>query len=179
MPIKTTKTNSTKNKVQHENTKNTKPYQGSKVVSTDALEKAARCLGVTPEGLEQRLTTRSITVRSNTMIKPLTLQDALANRDSIAKALYNALFLWIVRRINQESNPGESNKVSWIGTLDVFGFEIFEQNSLEQFCINFANERLQSFFNFHVLKAEQDLYRREALLWTPVDLPENQGVAML
>ena len=67
-----------------------------------------------------------------------------------------------------------SDRMLWIGTLDVFGFEIFEHNCFEQFCINFCNERLQQYFNYHVLKAEQDLYLKESLLWDPVDLPDNQ-----
>eukprot|EP00462_Mataza_sp_D1_P023181 CAMPEP_0175129322 /NCGR_PEP_ID=MMETSP0087-20121206/5405_1 /TAXON_ID=136419 /ORGANISM="Unknown Unknown, Strain D1" /LENGTH=1956 /DNA_ID=CAMNT_0016411453 /DNA_START=136 /DNA_END=6006 /DNA_ORIENTATION=+ len=142
------------------------------------LKKAAKLFQVDPANLAQRLTHRNIRIRNEakTIVKPLNAEDAEDNRDSIAKALYDGLFLWIVNRINKESNPSEKTENSWIGTLDVFGFEIFENNSFEQFCINFANERLQQFFNYHVLKAEQELYRREALLWTPVDLPENQDV---
>jgi myosin-6 len=88
--------------------------------------------------------------------------------------VYNGLFRWVVNRINDTSNAKEGPGVLWIGILDVFGFEIFEHNSFEQFCINFCNERLQQYFNEHVLKAEQDLYKREALLWDPIDLPDNQ-----
>ncbi len=103
------------------------------------------------------------------------MEDAVSNRDAMAKGLYNGVFRWVVAQVNRTSCPSKSIQgLTWIGILDVFGFEIFQHNSFEQLCINFANERLQNFFNFHVLKAEQDLYRREALLWTPIDLPDNQ-----
>lgn len=145
----------------------------------EALETVSRLLQVDAEKLATRLTTRTITLRNQTIVKPLTREAAESNRDSIAKALFNGVFLWIVERINKESSSAMTEQTSWIGTLDVFGFEIFENNSFEQFCINFANERLQQFFNYHVLKMEQDLYRKEALIWTPIDLPENQDVIEL
>lgn len=146
------------------------------ISNPESLETVSRLLRVDGEKLATRLTTRTITLRNQTIVKPLTREAAESNRDSIAKALFNGLFLWIVERINKESSSPLTEQTNWIGTLDVFGFEIFENNSFEQFCINFANERLQQFFNYHVLKMEQDLYRKEALIWTPIDLPENQDV---
>jgi chromosome segregation ATPase len=149
----------------------------SKIKNEEQLKKTARVLGVDVEGLRKRLLTRNITVENKVISKPLSAELAMANRDSIAKGLYDGLFLWVVKRINSVSGAKASETTTaWIGTLDIFGFEIFENNSFEQFCINFANERLQSFFNYHVLKTEQELYRREALLWTPLDLPDNQPV---
>jgi myosin heavy subunit len=71
-------------------------------------------------------------------------------------------------------STAEDSSLSWVGILDVFGFECFIFNSLEQFCINFANERLQQHFNAHVLLSEQEEYIREAIFWTPVDVVNNQ-----
>ena len=85
--------------------------------------------------------------------------DAALARDALAKALYKYLFDFLVEKINLKlTKPGQFN---FIGVLDIFGFESFEHNSFEQLCINFANEKLQTFFNHNVLEEEQAEYVRE------------------
>jgi len=149
--------------------------EGSDIANPDQLKQTAAMFDLEEKDFALRLQTRSVPLPGGKIIvKPLNEPDAVFNRDSVARNIYNGLFRWIVWRINEKSNTGEKDGISWIGILDVFGFEIFENNSFEQFCINFANERLQQYFNEHVLKAEQDLYKKEALLWDPIDLPDNQ-----
>lgn len=77
---------------------------------------------------------------------PLSVAEAERNRDAMAKTLYERLFLWLIRRCNEalfDYDPFRESECLFIGILDVFGFEAFKRNSFEQFCINFANERLQ------------------------------------
>eukprot|EP00954_Amorphochlora_amoebiformis_P015098 1182965-Amorphochlora_amoeboformis.AAC.1 len=64
--------------------------------------------------------------------------------------------------------------ITWIGILDVFGFECFEYNSFEQFCINFTNETLQRYFNYNIMLSEQAEYQREGIFWKPIELPDNK-----
>jgi myosin heavy subunit len=149
--------------------------EGSDIATPEAAANSAQMFEVDLKEFQVRLQTRNMVLPGGqSLVKPLNEPDAIFNRDSMARNLYNGLFRWVVWRINQQSMASEGSGVTWIGILDVFGFEIFENNSFEQFCINFANERLQQYFNEHVLKAEQDLYKKEALLWDPIDLPDNQ-----
>jgi myosin-5 len=89
------------------------------------------------------------------------LVKAVYARDALAKYVYGQLFDWLVARINQ-SVPG-ADAQRFIGILDISGFEIFEVNSFEQFCINFANEKIQQYFNRQILQQEQEIYEAEGL----------------
>ncbi|VDM36765.1 unnamed protein product [Toxocara canis] len=103
---------------------------------------------------------------------PLKIHEAAAARDALAKAVYSKLFDSIVARINK-CIPFEDS-ISYIGVLDIAGFEFFTLNSFEQFCINYCNEKLQQFFNNRILKQEQELYEKEELHVPHIDYCDNQ-----
>ena len=63
-------------------------------------------------------------------------------RDALSKAVYARLFEWVVTRINATMKGSVMDSASFIGLLDVYGFESFAVNTFEQLCINFANEKL-------------------------------------
>ncbi|KAF3694929.1 Unconventional myosin-X Unconventional myosin-10 [Channa argus] len=96
---------------------------------------------------------------------------AVDSRDSVAMALYSQCFSWIIMRINQKIK-GKDNFKS-IGILDIFGFENFEVNRFEQFNINYANEKLQEYFNKHIFSLEQLEYNREGIHWEAIDWMDN------
>eukprot|EP00474_Spongospora_subterranea_P006514 CRZ06972.1 hypothetical protein [Spongospora subterranea] len=152
---------------------------GASEISTESVpsfENVALLLGLNDPELLQLLRKRLTTVRIKTptewIEKNLSIDDAVFNRDSIAKSLYSNLFRWIVDQVNKSLSSTQS--LPWIGILDVFGFESFQNNSFEQFCINFANEMLQQHFNQEILLSEQKEYAKEAILWTPINVPDNQ-----
>ena len=94
-------------------------------------------------------------------------------RDALVKCIYSNVFDWIVYQVNRALKT--NLKVhKFIGVLDIYGFETFETNSFEQFCINYANEKLQQQFNQHVFKLEQEEYVKEGIEWKMIDFYDNQ-----
>ncbi|GAA6088166.1 unconventional myosin-Ig isoform X1 [Tachysurus ichikawai] len=111
-------------------------------------------------------------------------QEASYGRDAFAKALYERLFGWIVGRINsvievKDYNPALHGKNTVIGVLDIYGFEIFDNNSFEQFCINYCNEKLQQLFIELILRQEQEEYHREGITWQHIEYFNNQIIVDL
>merc|ERR1719499_2092312 len=144
--------------------------------TTSHLEMCAKLFGIDAAGLQNRLTTTTLKVGRKAITKKIQFKNGAPNRDSIAKGAYENTFLYLARRINQElCNLDEDiDKLLFIGVLDVFGFENFKYNSLEQFCINFTNEKLQEFFNYHIIAAEQEEYIRESVVWTEIEVPSSK-----
>ena len=107
---------------------------------------------------------------------PYDMEKAKNIRDSIAKELYSELFVYIIKKINKkmkkEENENNNNGYN-ISILDIFGFENFEENSLEQLCINYANERLQQYFNQVVFKSELDIYNKEGINCDKIKYTDN------
>lgn len=145
--------------------------------SGQSLEYCANLLGLDQDDLRVSLTTRVMLTTAGgakgTVIKvPLKVEQANNARDALAKAVYSRLFDHVVKRVNQ-CFPFETSS-NFIGVLDIAGFEYFEHNSFEQFCINYCNEKLQQFFNERILKEEQELYQREGLGVNEVHYVDNQ-----
>ncbi|XP_010769553.1 myosin VIb [Notothenia coriiceps] len=145
--------------------------------SGQTLEYCADLLGLDQDDLRVSLTTRVMLTTAGgakgTVIKvPLKVEQANNARDALAKAVYSRLFDHVVKRVN-ECFPFKTSS-NFIGVLDIAGFEYFEHNSFEQFCINYCNEKLQQFFNERILKEEQELYQREGLGVNEVHYVDNQ-----
>ena len=140
------------------------------------LAKACQLLGIDAFNFSKWCVKKQITTRSEKIVSNLNHKQALVARDSFAKYIYSALFDWLVDYINADLCPPEvaAQINSFIGVLDIYGFEHFEKNSFEQFCINYANEKLQQEFNQHVFKLEQEEYVKEEIEWSFIDFADNQ-----
>ncbi|KAG2661991.1 hypothetical protein PVAP13_1KG112192 [Panicum virgatum] len=139
------------------------------------LQTAANLFMCDADLLVSTLCSRSINTREGIIIKALDCSAAAANRDALAKTVYARLFDWLVENINKSIGQDVDSKVQ-IGVLDIYGFESFKNNSFEQFCINFANEKLQQHFNEHVFKMEQEEYKSEEINWSYIEFIDNQDV---
>nr|XP_012960381.1 unconventional myosin-Ie isoform X1 [Anas platyrhynchos] len=151
------------------------------VESEEFLAFPAFLLGINQDRLKEKLTSRQMDSKwggkSESINVTLNVEQACYTRDALAKALHARVFDYLVDSINKamEKDHEEYN----IGVLDIYGFEIFQKNGFEQFCINFVNEKLQQIFIELTLKAEQEEYVQEGIRWTPIDYFNNKIVCDL
>nr|XP_038934957.1 unconventional myosin-If isoform X1 [Rattus norvegicus] len=153
----------------------------ARVESVDLLAFPAYLLGIDSGRLQEKLTSRKMDSkwggRSESIDVTLNVEQAAYTRDALAKGLYARLFDFLVEAINRAmQKPQEEYS---IGVLDIYGFEIFQKNGFEQFCINFVNEKLQQIFIELTLKAEQEEYVQEGIRWTPIEYFNNKIVCDL
>ena len=151
------------------------------VRNPEVVQVISELLKVKQDTLMLALTTKRAKASGETLIMQYKLPEAIAARDALAKCLYGALFDWIVLQVNhallsKDSNSSPAHTGQSIGVLDIFGFEDFgAQNAFEQFCINYANEHLQYYFNLHVFKYEQTEYKKECIKWRDIEFMDNSG----
>jgi len=153
------------------------------LANPSTLSMLASLLSVDENELSRALCQRVIAARGELMEKSHTVPEALFGRDAFAKALYDRLFTWIVENVNSAIEVRQTQRHNVpgtvIGVLDIYGFEIFDVNSFEQFCINYCNEKLQQLFIELVLKQEQEEYLREGIAWQNIDYFNNQVICDL
>ncbi|GAM17155.1 hypothetical protein SAMD00019534_003300 [Acytostelium subglobosum LB1] len=145
----------------------------SSIGQDEPLEKAATLIGCPKEELAKTFLTRKVVTGKESFVATNTKERAENARDSLAMLLYGLMFEWLVVKINSSMSVQQKSK-SFIGILDIYGFESFEVNGFEQFCINYANEKLQQVFNQHVFKEEQQEYIKEKIDWSYIDFNDNQ-----
>ncbi|KAL2091871.1 hypothetical protein ACEWY4_011669 [Coilia grayii] len=143
------------------------------------LRWVSKLLSVNVQVLHEALTFRKFEAKSDEVLSPFTVDNAIYARDALAKAIYGRTFNWLVNRINQSLENQDSSRKTVIGLLDIYGFEVFHVNSFEQFCINYCNEKLQQLFIQLTLKAEQEEYEAEGIGWEPVQFFNNKIICDL
>jgi myosin-5 len=144
-------------------------------------EEIASRLGVEPLSYANALLYHIVKIEKRASIsrKMLSTEEVLNNILGLMKWMYSGIFNWLVRKVNAAYGTAseELGLISrFIGILDIFGFETLLNNSFEQLCINFANERLQQQFNEQVFVFEQAEYEREGLNWSSISFQDNQSV---
>nr|VZI31230.1 unnamed protein product [Spirometra erinaceieuropaei] len=132
-------------------------------------EKVAHLLGVPLSELIKAFLKPRLKIGRETVSKAQTKEQAEFAVEAISKAIYERLFRWLVTRINKSLDRAKRQGASFVGILDIAGFEIFQVNSFEQLCINYTNEKLQQLFNHTMFVLEQDEYSREGIPWDFID----------
>ncbi|KAF4012188.1 hypothetical protein G4228_003766 [Cervus hanglu yarkandensis] len=156
----------------------------AQVTTENQLKYLTRLLGVEGSTLREALTHRKIIAKGEELLSPLNLEQAAYARDALAKAIYSRTFSWLVAKINRSLASKDAESPSWrsttvLGLLDIYGFEVFQHNSFEQFCINYCNEKLQQLFIELTLKSEQEEYEAEGIAWEPVQYFNNKIICDL
>jgi len=132
-------------------------------------QKVAHLLGISVNDMIKAFLRPRIKVGRDYVTKAQTKEQVEFAIEAISKATFERLFKWIVHRINRSLDRTKRQGASFIGILDIAGFEIFGLNSFEQLCINYTNEKLQQLFNHTMFILEQEEYQREGIEWKFID----------
>ncbi|XP_075422211.1 myosin-11 isoform X2 [Ascaphus truei] len=134
-----------------------------------AAQKVCHLMGINVTDFTRAILTPRIKVGRDLVQKAQTKEQADFAIEALAKATYERLFLWLLSRVNKALDKTKRQGASFLGILDIAGFEIFEVNSFEQLCINYTNEKLQQLFNHTMFILEQEEYQREGIEWNFID----------
>merc|ERR1712112_727966 len=132
-------------------------------------QKVAQLTGIDCEWMIAYFCKPKLKVGTEWVQKGSTCTGAANSVAGIARAIYERTFRIVVEKCNETLCDPTMKKISYIGVLDIAGFEIFDYNGFEQICINYVNEKLQQFFNQHMFTLEQEEYVKEGLDWANVD----------
>ncbi|KAG7502562.1 unconventional myosin-Ib isoform X3 [Solea senegalensis] len=145
----------------------------SRIKDKNDLKEMCELLGIEQSVLERAFSYRTVEAKLEKVSTTLNVSQAYYARDALAKNLYSRLFSWLVTRINESIKAQAKTRHKVMGVLDIYGFEIFEDNSFEQFIINYCNEKLQQIFIELTLREEQEEYIREDIEWTNIEYFNN------
>lgn len=140
----------------------------ARILNIAQTERVCHLLGINTEQFVKGLLRPKVKAGREWVHQSRSAEQVKNSLEALAKTLYERTFGAIVDRINQMLERGNDN-TSYIGVLDIAGFEIFDKNSFEQLCINYTNEKLQQFFNHHMFVLEQEEYSRENIEWKYID----------
>lgn len=136
--------------------------------NTDA-QRVSHLLGLNVTEMTKAFLKPRLKVGRDYVTKAQTKEQVDSAVEAISKACYERMFKWLVHRINRSLDRTKRQGASFIGILDIAGFEIFDLNSFEQLCINYTNEKLQQLFNHTMFVLEQEEYQKEGIEWKFID----------
>lgn len=140
----------------------------ARIKDVSPVEKICHLLGVPQDQFTKALLRPRVKAGREWISQSRNVDQVNRSVEALAKSFYERAFGHLVSKINKSLERSVDSS-SFIGVLDIAGFEIFETNSFEQLCINYTNEKLQQFFNHHMFVLEQEEYARENIEWNFID----------
>lgn len=138
------------------------------------LELLSKEIGCEPSKISNDLLISTLNINGETIVVKNDISKCCSIRDSFIRYIYNNLFENIIKRINGcLSSNIEGGEIS---ILDIYGFENMDSNSFEQFCINYANEKLHSLFIQRVFDHQQHLYMDEGIDWSLIKYENDSSL---
>ena len=144
----------------------------------DTISKISKLIKIDAAIITDFLTVKYIVTPGETYKKDRTADEIIQMKNTLIKTIYSSLFDYLVVKINKNMYRTRDT-TKFIGILDIFGFEVFKNNSFEQLCINYTNEILQGQFNKYIFRLEQAVYTREGIQWKMIDYPDNRNTIEL
>ncbi|KAK9709660.1 hypothetical protein K7432_008882 [Basidiobolus ranarum] len=150
----------------------TKASEPASVKNLETLVVAANLLGLDAASLEAVLTYKTQLLGGEICTIFLNSTQAHTQRDDLARSLYSLLFSWLTEFLNTKlCSDSQSN---FIGFVDLLGHQDFANNGFQEFCVNFANERLFHYCTHYLLEAEIEEYAEQGIGIIPeVDFVDN------
>ncbi|XP_048846308.1 myosin-11-like isoform X2 [Brienomyrus brachyistius] len=149
--------------------KNERNQEQATMPDNTVAQKVCHLQGINVTDFTRAVLTPRIKVGRELVQKTQTKEQANFSVEALAKATYERLFLWILTRVNKTLDKTQRQGATFLGILDIAGFEIFKDNSFEQLCINYTNEKLQQLFNHTMFIMEQEEYKKEGIEWSFID----------
>ncbi|SCQ16625.1 myosin B, putative [Plasmodium ovale] len=139
------------------------------------VNETSSLLGIDNDSLRDSLIFTEKNIANQKIEIPLSVEESLSICRSISKDIYNKIFEYITKKVNECLNNNKELN-NYIGILDIFGFEIFARNSLEQLLINIANEEIHNIYLFVVYEKESNLYKNEGIIAESVKYTTNESI---
>lgn len=143
------------------------------VKNVETLELVSDFLGIDPRALENVLTYKTQLIKKDITTLILNADQAAGQRDELVTVLYSLLFTWLIEQIN--SKLCSDNTHNFIGILDLPGMEVSKQEPLgmNNLCLNYINERLQSYISKYIFESSGVEYSLDGLDYAVIESPTS------
>jgi myosin heavy subunit len=155
----------------------------------DSVNYISKLLGCERNDFENCMTIQELSIKNTKVTRFCSLSEVRNRKNSMAMLIYSQIFDYLVDKLNENLNRTNQRalntsrpcRIAKVALLDVFGFENLDNgaNSVEQLCINYANERLQQVYIEYFFKLTRETYRTENIIWTYDKSTDNMDLINL